>query len=459
VIQDAYDRDSVGRYVEAIRPLLGSDALADSVTRAAAQLSGDGDARSKINAALPSIDAAEGSSGGAEGGDVPYLSREPAVSLVQSAVEDAWHQRGVAEQAPGTPGILAWLRAHWVKFGQILAGLRHPGNFTPDDPDWVVKIAEAMLGHLAMGNAPFNPKPAEHAISDSARLVIVGDWGTGLPRAQAVAKLMAAEIAEALGQGREVHVIHLGDVYYSGLPSEVKRHVLAYWPVTAEQARAGVTSWSLNGNHDMYSGGFGYYQNLLGDPRFAAQHSADGAATSFFRLTSPSWDFVGLDTSWDTDVLSKGASAVLQDPQAEFVATVAKASDRKLFLLSHHQLDSAYDKEDIGPVLTAKLGPVLETGRVTAWWWGHEHRVMGLNPVHKVQFLRCVGHGGVPVLQTHAPDAPIPAPGAWEPRGFLNISGEHWALFGFAVMDLDGDQIQVRYRDEKGATVKTETIE
>jgi hypothetical protein len=219
-----------------------------------------------------------------------------------------------------------------------------------------------------------------------------------------------------------------------------------------------VTSWSLNGNHDMYSGGFGYYQNLLGDPRFAAQHSADGAATSFFRLTSPSWDFVGLDTSWDTEVLTKGASAVLQDPQAEFVATVAKASDRKLFLLSHHQLDSAYDKEDIGPVLTAKLGPVLETGRVTAWWWGHEHRVMGLNPAHKVQFLSCVGHGGVPVLQTHAPDAPIPAPGAWEPRGFLNISGEHWALFGFAVMDLGGDQIQVRYRDEKGATVKTETI-
>jgi hypothetical protein len=323
VIKDAYDRDTVGRYVEAIRPLLGSDALADSVTRAAAQLSGDGDARSKINAALPSIDAAQGSSGEAEGGDVPYLSREPAVSLVQSAVEDAWHERGAADQAPGTPGIWAWLRAHWVKLLQILAGLRHPGNFTPDDPDWVIKIAEAALGHLAMGNAPFNPKPAEHAISDSARLVIVGDWGTGLPRAQAVAKLMATEIAEALAAGRQVHVIHLGDVYYSGLPSEVKRHVLAYWPVTAEQARAGVTSWSLNGNHDMYSGGFGYYQNLLGDPRFAAQHSADGAATSFFRLTSPSWDFVGLDTSWDTDVLSKGASAVLQDPQAEFVATVA----------------------------------------------------------------------------------------------------------------------------------------
>ena len=124
MIQDAYDRDSVGRYVEAIRPLLGSDALADSVTRAAAQLSGDGDARTKINAALPSIDAAEGSSSGAEGGDVPYLSREPAVSLVQSAVEDAWHQRGVADQAPGTPGIPARGRVR----GRVRGGAPAPGQ-------------------------------------------------------------------------------------------------------------------------------------------------------------------------------------------------------------------------------------------------------------------------------------------------------------------------------------------
>jgi hypothetical protein len=59
MIRDAFDRDSVGRYVEAIRPLLGSDALADSVARAAEQVSGEGDARTKINAALPPIDAAE----------------------------------------------------------------------------------------------------------------------------------------------------------------------------------------------------------------------------------------------------------------------------------------------------------------------------------------------------------------------------------------------------------------
>ena len=52
--------------------------------------------------------------------------------------------------------------------------------------------------------------------------------------------------------------------------------MLDLWPVTADQAGAGVTSWSLNGNHDMYSGGFGYFQTLLADPRFAAQRSPDG---------------------------------------------------------------------------------------------------------------------------------------------------------------------------------------
>ena len=98
---------------------------------------------------------------------------------------------------------------------------------------------------------------------------------------------MAEEVADALRNGREAHVIHLGDVYYSGLPVEVQRHVLEPWPVTAAQAKAGVTSWSLNGNHDMYSGGYGYYDTLLADPRFAAQHSADGASTSFFRLDRP----------------------------------------------------------------------------------------------------------------------------------------------------------------------------
>jgi hypothetical protein len=210
----------------------------------------------------------------------------------------------------------------------------------------------------------------------------------------------------------------------------------------------------------MYSGGFGYFGTLLGDPRFAAQHSPDGAPTSFFRLAAPSWDFVALDTSWDPDVLSKGVLGVLEDPQAGFVAEIARASGRKLVLLSHHQLMSVYGQADLGPVLPDKLGPVLDSGRVTAWWWGHEHRCMGFEAAHGVRFPRCLGHGGVPVLQTYTPGDPITPPGAWEAPGFLQDSdGDRWARFGFAVLDLDGAQMQVRYRDDQGTEIRCEVIE
>jgi hypothetical protein len=468
--KQAFDRGSVDQYVEAVRQQLGSGALSEVTARAAAQIPGEGDPAAKVSAALPRVDAAgppaasaepgirapvpasaPPSSGGEQGGPVPYLSRDPAVSLVQSAVESALHERGVPADVPEGGGL-------WERIVRLIQGLLHPGNFSPSDPDWVIKIAESMLEHLAKGNHPFNPRPAEHPISDTARLVVVGDWGTGLPRAQTVAKYMAEEVAEALAQGRQAHVIHLGDVYYSGLASEVQRHVLAYWPVTQVQAGSGVTSWSLNGNHDMYSGGFGYFDTLLDDPRFAAQHSADGAATSFFRLTSPSWDFVGLDTSWDADVLWQGASAVLQDPQADFVASVARDSSRKLVLLSHHQLVTAYDHADIGVVLPGKLGPVLDSGRVTAWWWGHEHRCMTFKASRGVPFPRCVGHGGVPVLQVYTGGEQVPAPGSWEPSGFLDQGGQHWARFGFTVLDLAADRMHVRYRDETGAQVHAEDI-
>jgi hypothetical protein len=228
--------------------------------------------------------------------------------------------------------------------------------------------------------------------------------------------------------------------------------------VTADQARAGVTSWSLNGNHDMYSGGFGYFGTLLGDPRFAGQHSPDGQPTSFFRLTSPSWDFVGLDTAWDHDVLTKGGSAVLEDPQAEYVARVAGESARKLVLFSHHQLVSVYDKEDITPELGSKLAPVLTGDRVTAWWWGHEHRALAYRPADGVHYPRCLGNGGVPILRPPALTATTGKVAEWESRRYIWSGGQQWARFGFAVLDLSEAAISVRYRDDDGKQTYSETV-
>ena len=450
--RDASSKKDVQDYVAKVRDTLGDPRLQDVIERAAAQVPGDEAPRDKIAALLSPDVGATVSSGGAPAG-VPYLSRAPLVSMVQSHVEEALGEAGVPD--PGEPSSL-WSRlVNTVERDLRIA----PGSFTPSDPDWYVFIAKGVLERLAQGNAPFNTAAAEYdGVTEDARLVVVGDWGTGLPRARDVAALMQNRIAEAAAAGRQVHVLHLGDVYYSGLETEDQRRFLDLWPVTQEQADAGVTSWSLNGNHDMYSGGFGYFGTLLGDPRFRHQRSPGGQATSFFRLRSPSFDFVGLDTSWDTDVTSGGQVGVLTDPQGRYVATVAGQSPRKLVLFSHHQLVSVYDRADVGSTLPAKLAPVLNANRVTAWWWGHEHRAIAYEAAAGVRYPRCLGHGGVPVLPDAAPPAGSKPAITWRSTRTVREDGQERTRFGFAVLDLHPDRIEVAYVDDDGHVPHTETI-
>jgi len=450
--RDASDRDAVRTYVERIRETLSDPRLEEVIERAAVQVPGDDPPRAKIAVLLsPDIDSMVSSGGEPRG--VPYLSRAPLVSMVQSFIEQALDDAGVPDPDE-RPGLLTRV-VRAVERDLHIA----PGSFMPDDPDWYVFIAEGVLERLADGNVPFNETPAEYEdLADDARLVVVGDWGTALPRARDVAARMQEVTGEALAAGRQVHVIHLGDIYYSGLESEDQRRFLDLWPVTLQQAGAGVTSWSLNGNHDMYSGGFGYFRTVLGDPRFRHQRSPDGEPTSFFRLRSPSWDFIGLDTSWDTDVTSAGQVAVLQDPQGGYVAATAAESARRLVLFSHHQLVSFYDKPDIGSTLPAKLAPVLNANRVTAWWWGHEHRAITYQAARGVRHPRCLGNGSVPVLPDPDPPSGSTPVITWHSTRTVREDGQHRTRFGFAVLDLQPDRIEAAYIDDDGHVAHTETI-
>lgn len=422
------------------------------IERAGRQVQGDEPARDKI-AALLSVDLDSTASSGSGPEGVPYLSRTPLVSMVQSYVEEALGDAGAPD--PGEHTSL-WSRlVHTVEHDLRIL----PGSFTPEDPDWYVFIAKGVLERLAEGNAPFNEAPAEYDdMTEDARLVIVGDWSTGLPRARDVAAHMHKAVDTALAGNRQVHVLHLGDVYYSGLETEDQRRFLDLWPVSQEQADAGVTSWSLNGNHDMYSGGCGYFGTLLQDPRFKRQRSPDGRPTSFFRLRSPFWDFVGLDTAWDTDVTSTGQVAVLQHQQGRYVAAVAAGSTRKLVLFSHHQLVSVYDKDDLGSTLPGELTPVLDSNLVTAWWWGHEHRAISYEAAAGVRYPRCLGNGGVPILPDAAPPAGSTPPITWRSERTVREDGQVRVRFGFAVLDLQPDRIKVAYVDDDGYTANTETI-
>jgi hypothetical protein len=53
---------------------------------------------------------------------------------------------------------------------------------------------------------------------------------------------------------------------------------------------------------------------------------------------------------------------------------------------------------------------------------------------------------------THKEGDPYPTPGSYEYRDFITSNlGEHFALFGFAVLDFSSDgTVAVRYIDENG---------
>ena len=388
--------------------------------------------------------------------DFAFFSRDPLVSNLQSAL-DYYFSEGpdtrpeeerVSEEAPPDDGrrgpggddiaVTEQSLSQWAP-SRTAAGRRLFEQFSVTDIGWV-SSALAMGVRLFRKRRKFETNPQTIPIGDRARLVMVGDWGSGIPRAIKVAEEMRKVIDDGIRENREQHVIHLGDVYYSGWQREYEKRFLPYWPVRLEEA-ARIRSYCINGNHDMYSGGFAYYDYLLKDPRFALQKQC-----SYFCLRNKRWRIFGLDTAWDDNGL--------RDPQADWLRSQI-GGGAKTMLLSHHQPFSAF--EDAGDVIPRKLAAVL-AGGIPAWFWGHEHRCATYKPFMNVKAGRLIGHGGVPVYMTHKESDPIPAPADYEYRAFIDKGLEHWALFGFAVLDFEDDAVQVRYIDENGCTHRRETL-
>jgi len=225
-------------------------------------------------------------------------------------------------------------------------------------------------------------------IPNQARLALFGDWGSG--------RYGAPVLAGTIGRmpGRLDAVIHLGDTYYSGTENEVASHLLAVWP-----RRTDARGFTLNGNHEMYGGGIGYFQALaqLGQP------------SSYFALRNDDWLIVALDTAYDNHSLHGN--------QADWLTGLAQtAGPRRIVLLSHHQPFSAFEKS--GPALVQALGTLLNGGRIHAWYWGHEHRLALYEPHPAWGLLgRCVGHGGYPYFK-------VANPGAWD--ALTGDSGSQW---------------------------------
>ena len=253
----------------------------------------------------------------AELDDYSFFSRDPVVSVVQSAIELYFDQpqnagdvvteepaddqrRGPDDEPAVTDRTLRNYQPTRDPDGRRLFD-----KFSVTDAGWIASAVAMGVRKLRKRRA-FNVTPPRSVRLDGqARVILVGDWGSGLPRAQKVAAAMRGYVEQSLRAQQDVHVVHLGDVYYSGWDYEYQKRFLPYWPVqSGEAGKAG--SWCINGNHDMYSGGYAYFDTLLKDLRFARQGQA-----SFFHLHNDDWQVFGLDTAWDDNGL--------KDPQADFV--------------------------------------------------------------------------------------------------------------------------------------------
>jgi len=250
------------------------------------------------------------------------------------------------------------------------------GSFESTDPGWVSVVWEKLWVRLGRGFARFrsHKKPTDFMfpLEDNCSIALVGDWGTGIKRALAVAREIEKHTPH--------HAIHLGDVYYSGTEEEITERFLANWPKNVGR------SWALNSNHEMYSGGHGYFKITLKKFKQPA---------SYFCLRNNNWQLIGLDTGYVDHNLNR--------EQFEWLLHKVNNYNGKTILLSHHQLFSAYESQ--GENLEARLDMLLDEGKIYAWFWGHEHRCIVYKP-----YMNSAAWDMVEFLTKHIPNVKRTSP-------------------------------------------------
>jgi hypothetical protein len=313
---------------------------------------------------------------------------------------------------------------------------------------WLKHYADVMF-HQRAG---FPPRSGNltYPIRDRTTIALAADWGTGtIPAYKVTNQILSLEPKPDV-------TIHMGDVYYSGTRQEYEDWFLGDgdWPHGTQY------TFAMNANHEMYSGGHGYFETALPLLR---------QPTSYFCLANDHWRIVALDTGYYSGIfplLEKlwRRKIRLHDDILRWLEQVvfADATDRRpVILLTHHQPFSAFGGEYV--TLGKNLRPYLD--QVLLWFWGHEHRFAGYGPVSvnawPVIRGRCIGHGGMPIEQTESPSGDRRTNLVfYDDRVDCELTravGVPVGYCGFAVLRLHGATLTVDYIDENGTALLHES--
>jgi hypothetical protein len=210
-------------------------------------------------------------------------------------------------------------------------------------------------------------------------VAVIGDWGTGLPDAEAL-------LEDLMSRFKPAAIVHLGDIYYAGTPEECDtNYTQVFTRVFNKTLGQGqrIPVFSLAGNHDYYAFGYGFYPMLA-----TINKGIEGATqdASFFCLRSSdeTLQLLAMDTGYGDanpiDLLAPGEGPKLHASEVEWLKYQIEHFSGTTVLLSHNQLFSAHATVSetqtpyLNPTLLQALAPCF-ADNVAAWLWGHEHNL------------------------------------------------------------------------------------
>lgn len=293
------------------------------------------------------------------------------------------------------------------------------------DPGWL-KALEQWLLHLDH-RAEFCEQPVHLRIPDHVHFAIAGDWGTGPWCDQAP----SVKVGEQMAKLNCDFTIHLGDVYYAGTEHEEEDNLIQTWP----EGRDG--EFTLNSNHEMYSGAIPYFEEAL-KQRFTLQQGC-----SYFALENSDWLIIGLDTAYFAAADDLYLKGYLNRGQIAWLQSLPK--NKRVIVLSHHQ-GLELNGESHGSAYTQVVEGL---GRAPDYWyWGHLHNAV----VYAAQqgfHGRCVGHGAIPYGRARVLDGNERVD--WYETGFADDPDIPLRVKnGFVHVELDGADINEQLIGEDG---------
>lgn len=297
--------------------------------------------------------------------------------------------------------------------------------------------------------------------AEPIRIAMTGDWGSGTRESGLVTKLMASETSPHW-------TMHLGDVYFTGNPEEIKHNILGVVPPGATKAvtwkHGSVGSLAFEGNHEMYSMGNGYFSSWLPTlgPKSPNSATPRGQKASYAAVENEFWRVIGLDTGYSTwDAVHETQSTLQPEQVMTWLRKVlgmanvkARKDKRGLIILGHHQYRSAFEKQFVDSA--KQLSEFIDLDYPILWFWGHEHKLSiydkgGITEAGLTAYGRCIGIGGYPTSH-------VPIPENARSNGLFAYDDRTWLLRkgplgtyqqgfnGYAALTLRGHRVEVEYR-------------